>query len=151
MLRLRLLAPVLAVLVGLAACTTTSAPPPDPTTVPGDDRFQPRSAYLFVNGEQKGVTPSTVTVRRGLGAAEVSLRVGPKLRVVRRYEFEYAPSSSRTMHDYTFGQTTEGGMLRLYASELPTRRNGRIVTIPFFARPILIVDRLYQLDLIVEE
>lgn len=139
----------LALLLPAAGCTTTASAPDAETPTAAPRQIQ--SAFLFVDGRQRGVTPAEVRVRRNLGRNEVTLRVGPKLRTVRRYEFEYTSGSSRVMLDYTFGQASEGGIQRFYASELPSRKKGRVVTIPYYNRPILIVDREYQLSIYVED
>ena len=137
----------LVLLLPAAGCTTTAPEAEARTAAPREIK----SAFLYVDGRQRGVTPAEVRVRRNLGRNEVTLRVGPKLRTVRRYEFEYTPGSGRVMLDYTFGQASEGGIQRIYASDLPSRKKGRIVTIPYYDRPILIVDREYQLSLYVED
>ncbi len=107
-----------------------------------------KSAWIFIDGMQRGATPATVRIQRSYEVSDISLRVGENFDEVRRYELERSITSNRVMQDYTFQGSYDGGMLTFHSTELSHDSKGRYI-IPFYQSPIQIIDQEYDLVLIV--
>ncbi len=145
---------ILSLLLLLCGCITTplgvtiTSRAPNDTTSSGP--IQPKRAWIFVEGSQEGTTPATVRIRRSYEVTNVSLRVGQDFKEVRRYELERSVTSNRIMQDYTFQGTDDGGYFTLNSTELSRDSKGRFI-VPFYQKPIQILDHEYDLILIVTE
>lgn len=102
-------------------------------------------AQVFVDGEDRGLTPKTLRVRRGFGESVISLHVGKNL--VRTFELERARTSNRSELDLT---PATGSRSSFDLTDLNTTRNG-VYLIPYFPGPVEVEDRQYGLTLIVEQ
>ena len=131
-----------------AGVSITSRAPKDSTE--SQAPFEAKRTWIFVEGTQTSTTPATVTVRRSFEVTNVSLHVGATFEEVRHFEIERTVTASRTMLDYTFSGSFNGGYLTFNATELSQDRKGRYI-IPYFEGPIQIIDHEYDLVLIVQE
>lgn len=156
MKRLAHVAPAfVAVLLFLAGCVNTppgvritSRAPVD--TTQSSAPFQVKHAWIFVEGMQQITTPATITVRRSFEVTNISLHVGADFEQVRRYEIERTVTASRRMLDYSFNGSVASGYLTFNANELSRDKKGNYL-IPYYERPIQIIDHEYDLELIVME
>ena len=133
---------------GPAGVSIESRAPADTTEAAA--AFVPQRAWVFVEGVQKGTTPATLRIRRSFEVTHFSLHVGPEFEEVRRYEIERSDTYNRTMLDYTFSGTSDGGVRTFNHTELGQDRRGRFI-IPYFEYPVQIVDHEYDLVVIVSE
>lgn len=131
-----------------AGVSITSRAPRDSTD--SDGAWQPKRAWIFVEGVQQSATPATVVVRRSFEVTNVSLHVGADFDQVRRYEIERVVTSSRRMLDYSFRGKVTNGVPTFTADELSKDKKGNYI-IPFYEYPIQILDNEYDLVLIVRE
>jgi len=143
----------------LAGCVTTTpgvsitshAPPPDSTdTTATAAAWQPRRAWIFIEGVKQATTPATVVVRRQFEITNVSLHTGPRFDQVRRYELDRTVTSDRRMIDFSFRGGYDGSIASLNVTDLSRDRNGNFI-IPFFEFPVQITDHEYDLVLIVRD
>ena len=139
----------------LTSCVSTPAGVSISSRAPKDTTeastgFQTKRAWIFVEGAQQSKTPATVTVRRSFEVTNVSLHVGADFEEVRRFEIERVVTANRRMLDYSFNGGIEGGMITFNTNELSRDRKGRYI-IPFYPRPIQVIDYEYDLVLIVRE
>ena len=128
--------------------TITSHAPED--TTDSSAAWQPKRAWIFVEGVQQVVTPATVTVRRSFEITNVSLHVGPNFDQVRRYEIERTVTGSRRTLDFSFRGSMNAAIVTFTVQELSRDKNGYYI-IPFYDRPIQIIDHEYDLEIIVRE
>ena len=133
-----------------AGVTITSRAPKDTTETENSNGFQPKRAWIFVEGLQQSATPATVLVRRSFEVTNVSLHVGRTFKQVRRFEIERTVTASRRMLDYSFSGTREGGMVTFNASDLSRDKKGNYL-VPFYSSPIQVIDHEYDLVLIVRD
>ena len=119
-------------------------------TTDSNNAFQPKRAWIFVEGTQQSKTPATMTIRRSFEVTNVSLHTGASFEQVRRYEIERTVTASRRMLDYSFSGGVESGMITFNAQELSKDRKGNYI-IPYYPSPIQIIDLEYDLVLIVRE
>jgi len=131
-----------------AGVTVTSRTPKDATE--SNTPWQVKRAWVFVEGVQQVVTPATITVRRSFEITNVSLHVGPNFDQVRRYEIERTITGSRRTLDFSFRGSLDGTYPTFTVQELSKDKNGYYI-IPFFDRPIQIIDHEYDLEIIVRE
>lgn len=131
-----------------AGVTVTSRAPKDSTE--SNTPWQVKRAWVFVEGVQQVVTPATITVRRSFEITNVSLHVGPNFDQVRRYEIERTITGSRRTLDFSFRGSLDGTYPTFTVQELSKDKNGYYI-IPFFDRPIQIIDHEYDLEIIVRE
>ena len=158
MKRLALFATVYAcVLLLVAGCVSTPAgvtiasrAPKDTTETAADAPFQTKRAWIFVEGMQQSKTPATITVRRSFEVTNISLHVGADFEQVRRYEIERVVTSNRRMLDYSFSGSVDGGYVTFTTTELSRDKKGTYI-IPFYERPLQIIDHEYDLVLLVME
>lgn len=143
---------LLVLLVLLAAGCSSSRPDADETAIKPEDAPPPAgNAWVFVNNRQRGTTPMTIHVRRSFEENDISLRVGPKFQVIRRYEIERAVSGNRRQLDFSFGSSSvAGGYRTIDVEDLRTTRKG-IILIPYYEEPIQVEDHQYQLTILVEQ
>ncbi len=131
-----------------AGVTVTSRTPKDAPE--SNAAWQVKRAWVFVEGVQQVVTPATITVRRSFEITNVSLHVGPNFDQVRRYEIERTVTGSRRMADFSFRGTLDGAFPTFTTQELSRDKKGNYI-IPFYERPIQILDHEYDLVIIVRE
>ncbi len=142
-------------LLFLAGCVSTPAGVSITSRAPKDStesntRWQAKRAWIFIEGVQQTTTPATITVRRSFEITNVSLHVGPNFDQVRRYEIERTASSSRSTLDFSFRGTLDSTYPTFTVQELPKDSKGNYI-IPFYDRPIQIIDHEYDLEIIVRE
>ena len=142
-------------LLFLAGCVSTPAGVSITSRAPKDStqsntRWQAKRAWIFIEGVQQTTTPATVTVRRSFEITNVSLHVGPNFDQVRRYEIERTVTGSRSALDFSFRGTLDGTFLTFTVQELSKDSKGNYI-IPFYERPIQILDHEYDLVIIVRE
>ncbi|ARA93222.1 MAG: hypothetical protein D6685_00205 [Bacteroidetes bacterium] len=135
-----------AVLLAAAGCTPRvklpENPLPDTPTVPPGT-----SAWIYVDGREKGVTPNTIQVRRGFGETTVALVAWDETQRV--YEIERYYTSNRSELDYSFGTTSiDGRVLTIDSETLERDKKGRYL-VPYYASPIAIEDRHFNLTILV--
>ena len=106
-----------------------------------------RQARVFLDGKDKGLTPRVLRVDRRFNYSEILLRIGKER--VRLFEIEQIRTSNSSESIYQFGTTTDGYYTEIYAEDLP-KKNDKYLYIPFRADPLLITDRQYGLQIIVE-
>ena len=158
MTRSALVLSLYALVLLLGGCAATPAgvriTPRAPTDTTEQDKastsIQSKRAWIFVEGMQQSKTPATVLVRRSFNVTNVSLHTGAQFEQVRRYEIERTVTNNRRMLDYSFSGSRDGGMITFNTLELSRDRKGNYI-IPYFNRPIQILDNEYDLVLIVRE
>jgi hypothetical protein len=148
---------ILAGLLTLGGCSSSKSTAEQPPATPeGGEQAKAadakkhrtnQQAYVFVDGEYVASTPAIVRVKRGFGAAAISLRVGKEER--RRFEIEKARTSNRTTLDYSFGTDNFGGVQGYDLTDLNQNKAGTYF-IPYYSHPIEVEDREYGLVLVVE-
>ena len=108
-----------------------------------------QQARVFVDGVDKGLTPTTVTINRRFGEAEILLRVGKER--VRFFEIEQTNSSNSAEMAYSFrGTSNDGIYMTINVEDLPSKRkNDNYLYIPYTTQPMQIRDRDYGLDILV--
>lgn len=131
-----------------AGVSITSRTPKDTTDSGG--AWQPKQAWIFIEGVQQVSTPATVTVRRSFNISNVSLHIGPDFEEVRRYDIEWAVTGSRSALDFSFSGSIDGGYATFNVQELPKDKKGTYI-IPYYAFPVQIIDHEYDLEIIVRE
>lgn len=109
---------------------------------------QVTSAEVFVEGEYRITTPTTLRIRRGFGEATVTLKRGNN--VVRAFELERINSSNSTDLAFGYQGRSQSGMPTFDLTSLSQQKDGTYI-IPYFAVPIQIEDRDYGLTLIIAE
>jgi hypothetical protein len=117
------------------------------TVVLQDQMLEIRQARIFLDGRDKGLTPKTIRIDRRFGYSEILLRIGKDR--VRMFEIEQTTSSNSSELAYTFRGSTDGYYTTLYVEELPQKSDEHIY-IPFRRDPLLITDRQYGLQIIVQ-
>ncbi len=103
-----------------------------------------KTARIFIDGDEKGTTPATVTVRRGFGESRVVLRQG--LTLVRAFELERVYTSNGADLVYSFSGDNSSGETIYDLQELSQHKDGTYI-IPFLGNSILIEDREFGLTL----
>lgn len=138
------LATVLLLVAGCASIPSRTSAEED---VPDSTR-----ASIYVDGDERGVTPATLRIRRhfdgtrSFGATIITLRQGQD--VVRTFEVEHLYNPNSAELHYRAGEPRLS--LRTYrVDELPTQDS--IYVIPYFSRSIVVEDPRYRLELIVED
>lgn len=107
-----------------------------------------RQARVFLDGKDKGLTPRVLRVDRRFNYSEILLRIGKER--VRFFEIEQTRSSNSNELLYSFNATnTDGYYTEINVEDLPKRRDNYYY-IPFRADPLLITDRQYGLQIIVQ-
>lgn len=112
-----------------------------------DEMIVVRQARVFLDGVDKGLTPLTLKVDRRFGFSEIALRIGKER--VRFFELEQTRSSNSSALAYSFNGNTDGYYTQFDVEELP-QRNETWYYIPYRLDPLLITDREYGLDIIVQ-
>lgn len=143
------------VLFMLAGCVSTPAGVTISSRAPKDttessSAWQPKRAWIFIEGVQQSATPATVTVRRSFEVANVSLHVGPEFKEVRRYDIERTITGSRRAIDFSFRGSLDGAYPTFTTQELSKDKDG-VYIIPYYERAIQIIDHEYDLVIIVRE
>lgn len=133
-------------LLGAMGCSPKTKLPenplPESPTVPVGT-----AAWIYIDGREKGVTPTTIQVRRGFGETTVALVAREETQRV--YEVERVYTSSRSELDYTFGTSSiEGGVRTIDAEDLERDKKGRYL-VPYYETPIAIEDRYFSLTILV--
>lgn len=121
----------------VAGCAPTGA-----RTKKADRVFPERHADVLVEGDYRSTTPGTIRIRRGFGERHIALYENGK--PVRTYLLEPVYTSNRS--DIAFFNPNPTGPIDV--QDLPTA-NDTLYTIPYFSQPIEIVDREFDLTLIV--
>ena len=107
-----------------------------------------RQARIFLDGKDKGLTPKVIKVDRRFNYSEILLRIGKER--VRLFEIEQTRSSNSNELLYSFNATsTDGFYTEVFVEDLP-KKNDKYVYIPFRPDPLLITDRQYGLQIIVQ-
>ena len=108
-----------------------------------------KQARVFVDGVDKGLTPTTITINRRFGEAEILLRIGEER--VRFFEIEQTTSSNSAEMAYSFrGASTDGIYVNVNVEDLPSKRkNDNYLYIPYTTQPMQIRDHDYGLDILV--
>ena len=106
-----------------------------------------QQARVFLDGVDKGLTPLTLKVDRRFGFSEILLRIGKER--VRLFEIEQTTSSNSSELAYSFKGNTDGYYTQFFVDELP-KKNDAWVYIPYRLDPLLITDREYGLEIIVQ-
>ena len=104
--------------------------------------FPERRADVLVEGDYRSTTPGTIRIRRGFGERYVALHENGK--PVRAFRVEPIYTSVRS--DMAYFDLNPTGPIDV--QDLPTD-NDTLYTIPYFSGPIEIVDREFDLTLIV--
>ena len=143
---------LLLVLVGLSGCAmnnkTLGSEGSEGALVDlSDELGVVQQARVFLDGVDKGLTPLTLKVDRRFGFSEILLRIGKER--VRLFEIEQTTSSNSSALAYSFKGSTDGYYTQFYVDELP-KRNEEWVYIPYRLDPMLITDRDYGLEIIVQ-
>lgn len=126
-----------------AGCALTGARPQQAEPAKkAEPVFPERRADVLVEGDYRSTTPSTVEVRRSFGERHVSLYVNGEM--VRAFEVEPVRTSNR---DWV-SPTGSGPMATIDVQNLPTQ-NDTLYIIPHFEHSVEIVDREFDLTLIV--
>ena len=149
----RLLSASLVLVLVFSAGCASSKKTGETSTVPApaatqDGRVYTNQVYVLVDGKEKGTVPSTVLVRRGMGARMVSLwQAGEEIRT---YELQTVTTSDALSMTYSFfGEDTPTSTV-YDVSTLPTAGKNNYV-VPYSPYRITIEDRQYSLTLVVEE
>ena len=107
-----------------------------------------QQARVFLDGKDKGLTPRVLKVDRRFNYSEILLRIGKER--VRLFEIEQTRSSNSNELLYSFNATsTDGYYTEVNVEDLP-KKNDKYVYIPLRADPLLITDRQYGLQIIVQ-
>lgn len=145
------LACLLCIVVGLSGCVqsrTLGSEGSEGSLVRlADEMGVVRQARVFLDGVDKGLTPLTLKVDRRFGFSEILLRIGKER--VRLFEIEQTTSSNSSALLYSFKGDTDGYYTTFYVDELP-KKNDKWVYIPYRLDPLLITDREYGLEIIVQ-
>ena len=141
-------------LLATGCASTSSTEPGASGTADGEETssrrtsaLQVKNATVFIDGDQKGVTPATLQVRRGFGEMQVSLRIAGN--VVRTFEVEPVYTSNSGSMRYGYWANQFGSTTSFDVQTLP-KMDDDVYAIPYFDRPITIEDREYALTLIVQ-
>ncbi len=106
-----------------------------------------RQARVFLDGRDKGLTPTVLRIDRRFSYGEILLRIGDER--VRIYEIEQIRSSNSSELLYSFNaERTDGFYTELNTEDLP-KKDSSYVYIPVRPEPLLITDRQYGLQIIV--
>lgn len=141
----------LLILFVLSGCASSSATndaegTEGATVVMADDLMEIRQARIFIDGSDKGLTPKAIRIDRRFGYSEILLRIGKDR--VRLFEIEQTSSSNSSALAYSFKGSTDGFYTTFFVEELPQKSDEHIY-IPFRRDPLLITDRQYGLQIIV--
>lgn len=113
-----------------------------------DDLPVVRQARVFLDGKDKGITPTQIRIDRRFNHSEILLRIGKER--VRIFEIEQTRSSNSSELLYSFNaENTDGYYTEIYAEDLP-KKNDSYFYIPFRADALLITDRQFGLQIIVQ-
>lgn len=113
-----------------------------------DENLPPvRQARVFLDGKDRGLTPRVLRVDRRFNYSEILLRIGKER--VRLFEIEQTRTSNASETIFGFSTTSDGYYTEIFAEDLP-KKNDKYFYIPFRNDPLLITDRQYGLQIIVE-
>ena len=110
--------------------------------------YQDNSVHVLIDGQDKGVLPATVRVRRSFGTRMVSLYQGGK--EIRTFELTKNYTVEDIQLAYSFFGRPQTGEMVYDVSVLPKDSENEYF-IPFSRYPIRIEDREYDLVLLVTE
>lgn len=107
-----------------------------------------QQARIFLDGRDRGLTPRAIRIDRRFNHSEILLRIGKER--VRLFEIEQTRSGNSSELLYSFDTRNSGGYYtEVYAEDLP-KKNDKHLYIPFRSDALLITDRQYGLQIIVE-
>ncbi len=113
-----------------------------------DGAVHSNQVYVLVDGRERGALPTTVRVRRGMGARVVSLwRAGEEFRT---YELQTVHTADGLSMTYSFFGESDAASTVYDVSTLPTDGDDTFI-VPYSPQRLTIEDREYGLTLIVEE
>ena len=114
-----------------------------------DENLPPvKQARVFLDGRDKGLTPRVLRVDRRFNYSEILLRIGKER--VRLFEIEQTRSSNSNELIYSFNaEDTDGFYTELNVEDLP-KKNDKYIYIPVRPEPLLITDRQYGLQIIIQ-
>ena len=114
-----------------------------------DEALPPvQQARVFLDGKDKGLTPRVIRVDRRFNYSEILLRIGKDR--VRFFEIEQTHSSNASELTYSFNaENNDGFYTELFVEDLP-KKNDKYFYIPLRADPLLITDRQYGLQIIIQ-
>ena len=139
----------LMLLLFAAGCSTTQPATQEAAGERAAQPFSAKSVYVYVDDDQKGVTPATIRIRRSFGAYEVTLRSATE--VLRTFEIEQVSTADKTALDYSFWGDDSGATRTFDALNLKSKKDDDKYIIPYYSYPIRIEDRDYNLTLLVQD
>ena len=117
-----------------------------------EDAFNVESVTVFVEGRNRGVTPTTVNVVRSRGEYEVALVHGKE--IVRFYEIGHGGDQrgpERHIINMDLERDLSGLGYRTFDLDDLESPNDTLYVIPYVSQPISIDDRKYGLTLVITD
>lgn len=149
----RLIPLLLVFTIALVGCRSASSVQEDPDaaemTADGDGpRMYTQAVYVLVDGDDIGMAPMTVRVRRSFGTREVTLwQAGDEIRT---YEIEMVHTSEGLQTQQGFWSTPSTDGATYDVRNLPTAGETTFL-VPYSDYPIKIEDQAYGITLLVTE
>ena len=146
---------LLAILILIASCSTSKSTSEEQgeegSLVRTSAEAPPvRQARIFLDGKDKGLTPSVLRIDRRFNYSEVLLRIGKER--VRIFEIEQTATSNASEINFSFSaEGNDGFYTQMYVEDLPKHnRREEYFYIPMLSRPLLITDRQYGLEIMIQ-
>ena len=151
--RLLVLLTVVFMIIFFSAGCAATAPPVEPEVQSGDqsetastDSIQVRrgTIHVLVDGNDRGVLPKMVQIRRSFGDKFVSLYQGEEEFRIYELETSVTPGGQRVLNGFWSDNRPEG---IVYDIRHLDKKNDDYYYIPYTEYPIIIEDNLYNLTI----